>query len=145
MAEMRMTDKEERFCQHIVSGMDPAGAYRAVYSTNCNDNTAICEASRILGKEKVIARLRELRKPIEEALTASNAAAIQEQIEFIKGRIELCRLKEDENSIIRYTDMLNRIFGAYNGATKEVEEEGKLASLDTDALKRIAETVSSKA
>lgn len=141
----RLTEKEEKLCQNIVSGMDTANAYRNAYNSSANDYTAQVQVSKILSKQKIKDRLKALREPIENALSAQNATAIKEQIAFIKGRIELCRLKEDEGSIIRYTDMLNRIYGAYKEGLKEEEDENKLASLDTDALKRIAETVSSKA
>ena len=143
--ETKLTEKEELFCQGIIKGLGTVGAYKSAYSTDCNDSTAMVAASKILKKDKVSKRLADLRRPLEEAITAENATARNEQIAFIKERIEICKSNGDEGSIIRYTDMLNRIYGVYKETIEEGKKEGKLAQMDTGTLKKLTTALTEKA
>lgn len=137
MGETKLTEKEELFCQGIIEGLGTVGAYRRAYSEKAAESTAFTAASQILKREKVSRRLEELRKPLEDAIRAENVQARDQQIKFILGRIELCKASGDENAIIRYTDMLNKIYGVYKENTGENIGENKLSALDTDVLRRL--------
>ena len=60
------------------------------------------------------------------------------KIEFIEERIAICKEKEDENSIIRYTDMLNKLYSLYKEEANTDNKENKLSDLDTNTLHKIA-------
>lgn len=141
MAETRLTEREELFCQGIIGGLGTLEAYRRAYSENALESTAFPEASRILKREKVIKRLQELRRPLEEAITAENVTAREEQIKLIKTRMEICKSNGDESSLIRYIDMLNKIYGIYKDGTQEEKKESKLAKMDTKTLQKLTKAL----
>ena len=106
---MALKPKQEKFCQCIVAGMSGKDSYLTAYETQCSSNTAYVEANRLLLREDIQDRIKNLRKPIEEAVQIKSISARDKQISEIQERIEICKAKEDENSLIRYYDMLNKI------------------------------------
>jgi phage terminase small subunit len=59
---MKLTAKQEKFCQSIASGMNQTEAYRAAYSTkNMLDKTIWERASIVAQTDKVKARIRNLQ------------------------------------------------------------------------------------
>lgn len=135
---MALTEKQERFCRNIVSGMSGKDSYMNAYESNCKPDTAYVEATRLLSREDIQARLTVLRKPLEEAAKTKALTAREEQIAFIQERILICKQKDDEQSIIRYTDMLNKINALYKDTEPEQKTESMVVSLDTDMLKKLS-------
>ena len=135
---MALTPKQEKFCQCIVSGMSGKESYLTAYNTKCNDNTAYVEASKLMLREDIQKRIFTLRKPQEEAAQIQGLNARQQQIEFIQSRIEHCLQVDDEQSIIRYTDMLNKINALYKETEQETKPESSVANLNSDVLKRLS-------
>ena len=135
---MALTEKQEKFCHNIVSGMTTKDAYINAYDTKCKDSTAWVEATRLLNKDAIQDRIASLRKPLEIATQAQAQTARQKQIDFIESRIEACLLKDDEQSIIRYTDMLNKINALYKEEIQTDAPESTVQSLDIDTLKRLS-------
>ena len=138
---MAFTPKQEKFCQCIVSGMSGKDSYLTAYDTNCKPDTAYVESSRMLLREDIQNRIKELRKPQEEAAQINALNARQEQIAFIRERIAICKEKEDEQSIIRYTDMLNKINALYKDTEAEQKPESSVVKLDMDTLKKLSGAV----
>lgn len=134
---MALTPKQEKFCQCIVSGLSGKESYLTAYESNAKPETAYVEANRLLVREDIQARLAVLRKPLEEAAKTKALTARDEQIAFIRERIEICKQKEDEASIIRYTDMLNKINALYKDTEPEQKPENSIVNIDTDMLKRL--------
>lgn len=65
----KLTPKQEKFCQNIVSGTNPAQAYREAYKPpTANNNTIRVEAHDTLKNPNVSLRIEELRKKQEEEL-----------------------------------------------------------------------------
>ena len=61
---MKLTARQEKFCQGIVSGMSQAAAYRAAYSIENKSKKSVWEMSSVLADNiKVVSRIAELRKP----------------------------------------------------------------------------------
>lgn len=135
---MALTEKQEKFCRCIVSGMTGKDSYITAYESNCKPDTAYVEANRLLSREDIQARLAVLRKPLEEAAKTQALSARDEQINFIKERISICKAKEDEASIIRYTDMLNKINALYKDSEPEQKQENSVVKLDMDTLKKLS-------
>lgn len=135
---LALTEKQEKFCRNIVSGMTTKDAYISAYNTKCNDNTAWVEATRLLNKEDIQAKIKALRKPLEEAAQAKAQNARQKQIDFIQSRIEHCLAVGDEQSIIRYTDMLSKIHGLYKEVEQEKTQDQTVNNLDTNILRKLA-------
>ena len=135
---MALTLKQEKFCQGIINGLSGKDAYIAAYDTKGNDNTVYTEVTRLFNRDEIQARLKALREPLE--LKAQTQAITEtERIKaLLWERIEICRQKDDEAAIARYTDQLNKLNNAYKDTTTATEDANKLDTLDTSALQRIA-------
>lgn len=138
---MALTPKQEKFCQCIVSGMSGKDSYLTAYDTTANDNTVYNEAKKLLQRDDITARITELRKPLENHARNTAINARQQQIDFINERIAICQAKEDEASIIRYTDMLNKINALYKDNEPEQKQENSVVKLDMDTLKKLSGAV----
>ena len=134
---MSLTPKQERFAQCIVSGMSGKDSYYTAYNTTCNEQVAYNEAMKLLNHEGIQERIKELRKPLE--LRAQTAALTEtERIKaLLWERIEICRQKDDEAAIARYTDQLNKLNNAYRDAGSTTDSTNDLDTLDLNTLKRI--------
>ena len=133
-----LTPKQEHFCRCIVSGMDGKASYIAAYDTvNMKDNTIRNEANKLLMRDDVTQRIQEMSKPLQNHAINTAISVRKERIAFIQSRIELCKELGDENSIIRYTDMLNKIDNLYKDETNTENKANPLDNLDTTALTKI--------
>ena len=135
---MALTPKQENFCRLIASGKDYVTAYKSSYDWNGSDNGAYNEAMKLANREDIQAKIATLRKPIEIAIQGETITARQKQIDEIQKRIEICKAKEDENSLIRYMDMLNKIYSLYKETETETQNDNKLDNIDSSVLKRLS-------
>lgn len=134
---MALTPKQEKFCQCIVSGMSGKDSYLTAYDTSGSDQFLYNEASKLLLREDIQARIKTLRKPLEEAAQIKGFNARQKQIDFILERIAICKEKDDEQSIIRYTDMLNKLYALYKETEQEEKPQTNINQLDVNTLKKL--------
>ena len=137
MGELK-SKKQEKFCQCIVSGMSGKDSYLAAYDTNGSDQFLYNESSKLLLREDIQARIKTLRKPLEQAAQIKGLNARQEQIEFIKKRIAICEQKEDEQSLIRWNEQLNKIYALYKEVEQEEKQDQTVNNLDTNILRKLA-------
>ncbi len=135
---MALTPKQEKFCQCIVSGMSGKDSYLSAYDTKCSDQVAYNEASKLLLREDIQKRIFTIRKPLEQAAQIKALSARDKQIQEIEQRIQLCKQKEDEQSLIRYYDMLNKIYALYKETETEQKPESTVNNLDISVLKRLS-------
>ena len=135
---MALKPKQEKFCQCIVAGMSGKDSYLTAYETQCSSNTAYVEANRLLLREDIQDRIKNLRKPIEEAVQIKSISARDKQISEIQERIEICKAKEDENSLIRYYDMLNKIYALYGKEDTQTKPDTSIDKLDTETLQKLS-------
>lgn len=135
---MALTPKQEKFCQCVVSGMSYCDAYRSAYDTNTTDNAVYTESSKLALRDDIQSRILALRKPLERAAQSQVMTARQKQIEFITERIRICQEKEDENSLIRWSDQLNKILALYKETETEQKQSNNVDNLDTDTLKKLS-------
>lgn len=135
---MALTEKQKSFCRNIVSGMGNKDAYLTAYNTSCKDTTAWTEATKLLNKDEIQTEIKRLSKPLEIAAQNNALNARQKQIDFIQSRIDYCLTTGDEQSIIRYTDMLNKINALYKDTEQEQKPETIVNNIDLDTLKRLS-------
>lgn len=135
---MALTPKQEKFCQCVVSGMSYKDSYITAYDTNCSDRTALTEGSKLALRDDIQKRILSLTKPIQEAAQITGLNARQEQIEFIKKRIAICEQKEDEQSLIRWNEQLNKIYALYKEVEQEEKQDQTVNNLDTNILRKLA-------
>lgn len=135
---MSLTPKQEAFCKCIVSGMSGKDSYITAYNNNSNDNTSYKEAMKLLAREDIQERIKELNKPLEIHAQARQLSAREEQIKEIKDRINICKENKDEASLIRYYDMLNKIYSLYGKEEENIKDTtNNIEKLDNDTLNKI--------
>lgn len=133
-----LTPKQEKFCRCIVSGMDGKASYREAYDAdNMKDNTVYNEANKLLMRDDITERIKEMSKPLENHAQNSLFSIRRERISFIQSRIELCKELGDENSIIRYTDMLNKIDNLYKDEVNTENKANPLENIDNNTLSKL--------
>lgn len=135
---MALTPKQENFCRLVASGKDYITAYLTAYNWNGGESGAYTEAIKLANKPDIQAKISTLQKPLQIAAVKDGLNARKEQIEYIKQRIALCEQKDDEQSIIRYTDMLNKINALYKETDSEQKPETIVNNIDLDTLKRLS-------
>ncbi len=138
MSKLKLTPKQEKFCQCIVSGMSGKDSYISAYNTKASEQVIFNESTKLLKRDDITARIKELRKPLENHYQNIAINERQQQIDFIKERIEICKVKEDEQSIIRYTDMLNKIYSCYKDTETEEKTDQTIKDIDTATLIKLS-------
>ena len=134
-----LTGKQKLFCKCIVEGKTNIDSYMTAYSCN-NYNVANVESTKLLKRDDITAYIQELYKPIKNTIANNAINERKQQIEFIKERIKICKDKDDEQSIIRYTDMLNKIYNCYKDTETEQKTENTIDNLDTATLIKLSGT-----
>ena len=138
---MALTPKQEKFCQCVVSGMSYKDAYINAYDTNGKESTIFAEAGKLALREDIQEKIQALQKPIETAAKIQGLNKKEERIKYIQERIKLCEERQDESSILRYVDMLNKIDNLYKEAEEKKDNDNTLTNLDTRLLTKIAKSV----
>lgn len=131
---MALTSKQEYFCRLVASGKDYTTAYLTAYDWNGSKSGAANEGLILANKPEIQEKIQALIKPMEIAAQKESVNARQKQIEFIQSRIDHCLSVGDEQSIIRYTDMLNKINALYKDNEPAAKQDNELSNLDTSRL-----------
>ena len=134
---MALTPKQERFCREIASGKDYTNAYLTAYDWNGSTAGAQQESLKLANKPEVQERIQTLLKPLQYIAQRDGITERQKQLEYIQSRIAICEEREDEQSIIRYTDMLNKIYSLYKESETTEQRESSIANLSTEALQKV--------
>lgn len=134
-----LTGKQKAFCKCIVEGKTNIDSYMTAYDCN-NYNTANVESTKLLKRDDITAYIQELYKPIKNTIANTEINARKKQIQEIEERIELCKQKDDETSLIRYYDMLNKIYGCYKDTETEEKTDQAVSNLDMATLIKLSGT-----
>lgn len=136
---MALTEKQEQFCRNIISGMSGKDSYISAYNAKCKDQVAYNEASKLLMRDDIQAKLAIMRKPLEAKAISEALMNREEKKRLIMERIEHCKTKDDDVAIARYLDMLNKMDSEYINITKHIDDTATpLTELNMDDLKRLA-------
>ena len=123
----KLTPKQERFIQNIVSGMTQRQAYKEAYNAeNMKDETIDSEASILFNNQKVSERYRELMDKLEDESIMSAKERMKWLTEVIMDiQKEGVKVKTSDSEFvigegtadlstkIRAIDILNRMSGEY--------------------------------
>ena len=132
---MGLTPKQEKFCQCIVSGMSGKDSYIEAYDSKGSAQNAYNEASKLLIREDIQARLAILRKPLAEA-AATTALSERE-----KKRAVLWQIIQngDDNAKCRALDILNKMDAEYININKNIDDTSTaLQGIDKDMLIKLS-------
>jgi phage terminase small subunit len=131
--------KQENFCHNIIKGMTTKDAYINAYDTKCSEQVAYNEACKLLKREDIQKRIADIKKPLEIKTLAATESARDTQIKAIRDRIAVCIAKEDETSLIRYYDMLNKIYALYKESDPVQQKENNISNMTNETLLKLVE------
>lgn len=138
MAKKRLSPKMIKFCQNIVDGKSYVESYIDAYNFTGTRNSAGVEANKLLLREDIQEKIKDIRKPIEEAIQLKSLSNREKKLKIIWERLEICIAKEDEVSIARYLEILNKMDGEYVTQFKQVDNRPpEIVKLDTDQLRKL--------
>jgi hypothetical protein len=130
-----LTVKQLNFCKNVVSGMSNFEAYKNAYDCgNMKESTIYTESSKLACKQSIQEQIKAMQAPQIKSIQIQNINAKQKQIKFIEERINLCKSNGDESSVIKYTEMLNKIYGLYKDTDENETKQSSIDKLDTTDL-----------
>jgi hypothetical protein len=126
MSAMKLTSRQEKFCQGIADGLNQSDAYRAAYNAeNMSKRVLWTKASLLADNDKVVIRIAELKARLEKKQLWTKEMSVN-----ILGSIAL-KAAFDNNKIAAIKE-LNAMHG-YNEPTKmEVTTNPLVLILETD-------------
>ena len=137
---MALTQKQEKFCRNVVSGMSGKDAYIDAYETKGNADTVYTEVTRLFAREDIQEYMKSLRKPLEEAVQGQ-ALSERERIKAILWeRLQKAIDREDDATITKYTDQINRMNAEYININRNIDDKPtEIDHLDAETLRKLAE------
>lgn len=98
MAHVKLTAKQEAFCQGIADGLGQADAYRAAYDAEgMKDNVIYARASELMKNGKVTDRIKELRSEVQEKQLWSREMSVKALVAAYRegsGSVKVAAVKE---------------------------------------------------
>ena len=98
MPHVKLTAKQEAFCQGIADGLGQADSYRAAYGAEgMKDNTIYPLASKLMKNDKVAARISELRESVQEKQLWSREMSVKALVQAYRegsGATKVSAVKE---------------------------------------------------
>ena len=98
MPHVKLTAKQEAFCQGIADGLGQADAYRSAYDAEgMKDNTIYPRASELMKNSKVAARIAELRQSVQEKQLWSREMSVKALVQAYRegsGSVKVAAVKE---------------------------------------------------
>lgn len=122
----KLTPKQEKFVQGLVSGLSQRKAYRASYSTqNMKDSTVDEKASRLFKQDKIRARYEALMDEHKAKALWTREEAIND-LKWLKEQSKKSIMVDDEGYVRKSTA------DAYLGAIQELNKLENLYLTDED-------------
>jgi hypothetical protein len=98
MPHVKLTAKQEAFCQGIADGLGQADAYRSAYDAEgMKDNVIYARASELMKNGKVADRIRELRSQVQEKQLWSREMSVKALVQAYRegsGSVKVAAVKE---------------------------------------------------
>lgn len=139
MAEVKLTPKQEKFCQCVASGMSLKDSYRDAYDAdNMSDSAVFVASSRLAKRDDITNRVRTLRKRYENRLENGVISEIEESKRFLWDVVRDDTEKTENR--LRAVDILNKMNQAYQSADTGDDTENSIDNLDTDKLIQLVNT-----
>ena len=130
-----LTEKQKEFCKNVVSGMSYKDSYITAYNTNCSEQVAYNESSKLMLRDDIQEEIKRISKPLEKAFQ-SNVLTERE-----KKRAVLWEIINtgDNNDKCRAMDILNKMDAEYiNVNVNKNDSDTDLTNFDTSVLKTLS-------
>jgi hypothetical protein len=98
MPHVKLTAKQEAFCQAIANGMTQADAYRSAYSADkTSDKVVYVKASEMMADGKISVRVAELKAALEAKQLWTREMSVKALVQAYKngnGSVQVSAIKE---------------------------------------------------
>ena len=98
MAHVKLTAKQEAFCQGIADGLGQSDSYRAAYDAeDMKENSVYVNASKLMKNAKVTQRISELRSEVQEKQLWSREMSVKALVAAYRegsGAVKVSAVKE---------------------------------------------------
>ena len=98
MAHVKLTAKQEAFCQGIADGLGQADSYRAAYDAEgMKDNVIYARASELMKNGKVTDRIKGLRSEVQDKQLWSREMSVKALVQAYRegsGAVKVSAVKE---------------------------------------------------
>lgn len=98
MPHVKLTAKQEAFCQGIADGLGQADAYRAAYDAeDMKENSVYVNASKLMKNAKVMQRIAELKSQVQEKQLWSREMSVKALVQAYRegsGSVKVAAVKE---------------------------------------------------
>ena len=98
MPHVKLTAKQEAFCQGIADGLGQADAYRAAYDAgDMKENSVYVQASKLMKNPKITQRIAELRSEVQEKQLWSREMSVKALVQAYRegsGSVKVAAVKE---------------------------------------------------
>lgn len=118
MTQVKLTAKQEAFCQAIADGMGQADAYRIAYDAEgMKDGTVYPKASRMMNEGKIRARIDELKAQVADKQLWTREMSV-------KGLIQAYRIAQEAKTSTGMTAAVKElnVMHGFNEPTKHSVE-----------------------
>jgi hypothetical protein len=126
MPHVKLTAKQEAFCQGIADGLGQADAYRAAYDAEgMKDTTIYPLASKLMKNDKVTARIAELKAQVQEKQLWSREMSV-------KGLVAAYRVANEAKNASGMTGAikeLNAMHGFNEPAKVNINHKGVVTQI----------------
>lgn len=143
---MRITNKQERFCQLVVTGKTYAEAYREAYpvSKKWKDTSVWCESSKLMTNTMVLQRVEELQYETQERNQASLNEVLNEMSNWL--RLDPLDLFDENDCIKSMKDLpenarksiasfeVTELFASINKVRTKIGELKRIKFIDKRAI-----------
>ena len=118
---IKLTPKQEKFIQNIVSGMTQRQAYKVAYQNNTTDKQADEEACKLFNSPKINQRYQELMKELEDEAIMTAKERMIWLTNVLKGEEYDTYMWDGEERVttpsmmnkLKAMDILNKMSGEY--------------------------------
>lgn len=133
-----LTDKEEIFATAVADGYTQHDAYVMAYKpSTIKQNSIDVMASRVANKPDVKARIQEFIDRKAGTYAYNDLLDKNKRINLIYERIQYCIDNKDENNVVKYIDMLNKLAGDYKNITVKQTDIKPLANMSIEELNKL--------
>lgn len=136
-----LTEKQKQFCKNVVSGMSYKDSYINAYETNCSEQVAYNESSKLMLRDDIQNEIKRISRPLEKAYQSNVLTEREKKKAIIWERINACIANNDDTSVARYMDILNKMDSEYININRNITDSNEeIQDLDTDKLIKLVTT-----
>lgn len=127
---MALTQKQEKFCQCVVSGMTYKDSYMTAYDCN-SETTAINEGSKLALREDIQKHIETLTIPLQKAAQQTALSEREKKRQWLWNMINNASNDADR---LRAMDILNKMDSEYINIQRIESDQTSITDIDTDKL-----------